>query len=110
MSRAPIQVNSETKARLDKEKERSYKFRSVSDVIEDLLDYRERNEREREQERAIQKARMIDLGEEIKETFTRFREAWGLSEAAAVEFLLAHWFNSDKLDKSTFELYGKLRR
>jgi hypothetical protein len=112
MSRAPIQVPEELKSEIESLKNASPLGcpLKIYEVIEGLIRYYRKNEATKEQEKARQETETVNLGPDIKESLVAFRQGMDLrSDADAVLFLLAHYQNSDKLDKDTFDLYRKLR-
>lgn len=116
MSRSPIQVPDELKARIEGLKETLY-INTIHGVIEKLVKFYEEtqeNKIRQAEERAAAKAKFeaeaVNLGSELKNRYVSLQNELGFrDEGAALIFLLEHYKNSPTLDKETFKVFRGLR-
>lgn len=116
MSTSMLRVPDDLKEKLETLKETFY-TKTTYEVIDKLISTGERQklkinelETERENEKQRRQAEDVYLGEDLKQRFTDFSASIGLrSPAAAFEFLLEHYSNSNMVDKATFDLYRRLK-
>lgn len=81
------------------------------EAVRKLIDYRERSEKERNDQKAYQEQHMLDVGKGAKVEFLDLKEKLGLrTDAAVLEFLLYAYEANLQMPMGAFDVYLKLKR
>lgn len=108
-SRTPIQVPTELRDDLT-EMQDKLRCKTQYEVIQKLLEYYHRSEKEKNDLKAFQEQRMIDLGKS-KPRFKELQSDLGLrTDAAVFEFLAECYQGSLQMPIGAFELFTQLRK
>ncbi|MEK5061814.1 hypothetical protein BK126_28275 [Paenibacillus sp. FSL H7-0326] len=111
MSRSTIQVPDELKVEIENLKD-ELKAKTTYGVIESLIQIHKdflNYKHEIKMEKARLEKETLEIGQDHKRKFVALKQELNLNEnSSALEFLLHHYTTSNRLDKSTFELYRSL--
>lgn len=113
-SRAMVQIPEELKTKVEELKE-TFFAKTNYEVIEKLVAYYERGERQkiedrqkREAEKQYQQEEMIYVGADLKKKYLEFGQSLSFkSESTPLVFLLEHFKNSPSIDKRTLNFLAK---
>lgn len=112
MSRATIQVPDELKVEIENLKDK-FNAKTTYGVIESLIQVHkdfQNYKQEIKKEKVRLEKEALEIGEDHKRKFVALKQELNLNEnSSALEFLLHHYTTSNRLDKSTFELYRSLK-
>ncbi|HAS7789863.1 hypothetical protein [Paenibacillus lactis] len=108
-SRTPIQVPTELRDELNEMSDR-LRVKTQYEVIQKLLAYYHRSEKEKNDLKAYQEQHMVDLGKDSKIRFKEIQQELGLrTEGAVFEFLADCYQGSMQMPMLAFETYRKLK-
>ena len=108
-SRTPIQVPTELRDELNEMSE-TLRVKTQYEVIQKLLAYYRRSEKEKNDLRAYQEQHMVDLGKDSKIRFKEIQQELGLrTEGAVFEFLGDCYHGSLQMPMVAFDTYKKMK-
>jgi glutamyl/glutaminyl-tRNA synthetase len=88
-------------------------YEVIENLIKERKAYHEYRQNQQEKWRAEQErqgAEMLQAGRDLKGMFDALKGQLGLkNDASLLEFLIHHYEHTPTLDKSTFQLYQKLK-
>lgn len=108
-SRTPIQVPTELRDELTEMQDKLH-CKTQYEVIQKLLAYYARNEKEKNDLRAYQEQHMLDLGKKSKERFKGIQKELGLkSDGGVFEFLADCYEGTLQIPTAAFDTYRKMK-
>ena len=107
-SRAPIQVPLEIKEQVEGMKG-TLRSSTAYEVIQKLIEHYHKSIKEANDVKSYQVSRMVEVGQESKRKFAKLRDDYKLDDAQMLELLVHHLETSPSLERSTFDLYRKMR-
>ncbi|GAV16097.1 hypothetical protein [Paenibacillus sp. NAIST15-1] len=115
MSRSPIQVPDELKARIEQFMA-DYRLKTQYSAVQYLFDYFDRNEsqkltdqRKRKEEQERIESNYVDVGS-LKPLFSEKAQELDLNIKEMFMFLLDHYQRSTNIDKETLKIYMDLKK
>jgi hypothetical protein len=81
------------------------------EAVRKLIDYRDKAEREKNDNKAYQEQHMIEVGKADKAEFLKLKEELGLrTDAGVLEFLIYCYHANMQLPMGAFETYLKMKK